>query len=159
MTYNIKELRVKRYNLMAKAKLNPMFTSINGRIGNIVFYKRKGIQCLRRYVIPHNPDTEAQRKNRHTFRNAVSSWKALSVEEKNTWNKKVRRLRKQMSGYNLYISEYMKENNINKLLTGTDLLSDRPCRDIYPLRPFNNPAPYMIKNSWYIAFTAVNDSP
>ncbi len=83
---------------MAHAKLDPMFTELKGRLGNVVFYKRLGKQCLRRYVIPRNPDTEFQRANRHVFRDAVISWKVLPTEEKDAWDFKVRRMKKAMSG-------------------------------------------------------------
>jgi hypothetical protein len=92
---------------MATATLNPVLTSISGRIGSVVFYSRYNKQCIRQYVIPRNPDTIAQRSNRQSFANAVKSWQALTEKEKNKYNRKASNLN--MSGYNLYISDFMKD--------------------------------------------------
>lgn len=97
---------------MAIATLNPILTGINGRIGSIVFYKRRDRQCIRTYVKPHNPDTTAQKIIRRTFAEAVKSWQSISRDEKYKYNRKARCT--QMSGYNLYISGYMK-NQISDL--------------------------------------------
>ena len=92
---------------MAIATLNPFLVSISGRIGCLVFYPRKKKQCIRMYVVPRNPDTILQRNVRRSFADAVKSWQALTTEEK---YKYIRRARgTNMSGYNLYISEYIKE--------------------------------------------------
>lgn len=91
---------------MAKAKLNPILTSMHGRIGNMVFYRRRNKEYVRMYVIPRNPDTESQRIVRRTFADAVKSWQAMTGDERYKFNRKARYLCK--SGYNLYISEYMK---------------------------------------------------
>jgi hypothetical protein len=91
---------------MATAIPFPMVKSIHGRLGNFVFYFRPGQQCIRTHVVPYNPDTEAQRIVRRAFGDAVRSWQSMSDDEKNTYNRKARFL--DMSGYNLYISEYMK---------------------------------------------------
>ena len=75
---------------------------------------------MRIYVIPRNPDTEKQRAVRCTFGDAVRSWKALSSDEKDTWNRRVSGMKKIMSGYNLYISEFMKKNKAGNLRADTD---------------------------------------
>ncbi len=93
---------------MATAVPGIIINSIRGRIGSLVFYKRMGTHCVRTHVIPRNPDTEAQRIVRRGFGNAVRSWQALTTDEKYTFNKRARYMN--MSGYNLYISEYMKTN-------------------------------------------------
>jgi hypothetical protein len=87
--------------------LNPVIFKISGYLYGFVFYMRNGKQCVRDYVIPNNPDTDAQRKVRHTFTDAVKSWQLLSLDEKHRHNRKARNL--QMSGYNMYISIYMKK--------------------------------------------------
>jgi hypothetical protein len=91
---------------MATAKPNILINSISGRIGSVVFYKRLGTQCVRTHVIPRNPDTEAQRAVRRSFADAVRSWQAMPPEDQRTYNRRARFLN--MSGYNLYISNYMK---------------------------------------------------
>jgi hypothetical protein len=91
---------------MATAKPNILINSISGRIGNVVFYTNRGRQCVRTHVVPRNPDTEAQRAVRGAFREAVRSWQSMPPEEQHTYNRKARYLN--MSGYNLYISNYLK---------------------------------------------------
>ena len=91
---------------MAIATLNPIFISISGRIGSFVFYKRKKTQCIRTYVVPRNPDTVSQRNIRRSFAEAVTSWQALTTEERYKHTRRAHGTN--MSGYNLYISEYMK---------------------------------------------------
>ncbi|MFH0975879.1 MAG: hypothetical protein V1874_08870 [Spirochaetota bacterium] len=92
---------------MAIITLNPLFSKVSGRAGNVVWYKRLNTQCIRSYIIPCNPNTFTQRRNRQSFAKAVKSWQALAEEEKNKYNRKARNLN--MSGYNLYISDFMKE--------------------------------------------------
>jgi len=96
---------------MATAIPNPAFTSISGRIGSFVFYRRKKTQCVRVYVVPGNPNTPSQRCTRTTFADAVKSWQSLTAEEQYKYTRKARGSR--MSGYNLYISEYIKEKKSN----------------------------------------------
>ncbi len=91
---------------MATATPGPMIKAIHGRIGNLVFYYSRGTQCIRTHVIPRNPDTEAQRIVRRTFAGAVRSWQAMTLEERYPYRRKARYMN--MSGYNLYISEYIK---------------------------------------------------
>lgn len=93
---------------MAIAISNPLFRAISGRFGNVVFYSRESILCVRSYVIPRNPDTQAQRTVRRTFAGAVKAWQALAREEKHIYNRRARYLN--MSGYNMFISRYMKVN-------------------------------------------------
>ncbi len=91
---------------MATATPNILINSISGRIGNVVFYKRLGMQCVRTHVIPRNPDTEAQRAVRRSFADAVRSWQSMTDDERYAYIRKARYLN--MSGYNLYISIYLK---------------------------------------------------
>ena len=54
------------------------------------------------YVITH---TDAQQARREKFAAAVAAWQSLTPEQKKAYNKKA--VGKHMSGYNLYLSEYM----------------------------------------------------
>ncbi len=136
---------------MAKATTSPLIKSIHGRIGNLVFYYRCGTQCVRAYVIPRNPDTEAQRTVRRIFSDAVRSWQAMPDEEKHTFVRKARYLN--MSGYNLYISRYLKtmiswkkEANITSRIYNNDIST-----------AFYNPLPSVSKP--YTKGTASNPLP
>jgi hypothetical protein len=97
---------------MATAAPGIIIKSISGRIGSVVFYTRRHTasgtitQCVRAHVIPRNPDTEAQRAVRRSFADAVRSWQSMSPVEQNSFNRKARYLN--MSGYNLFISNYLK---------------------------------------------------
>jgi hypothetical protein len=90
---------------MATVVLNPLFTALNGRIGSMVFYTIKGKVYARSYVIPRNPDSVAQRKNRGLFRDAMKAWQLLSSYDKSVFARMARRL--DMTGHNLFISRYM----------------------------------------------------
>ncbi len=94
---------------MASVTLNPMFMSVRGRLGKIVYYTRWKNVYARIYIKPRNPRTEAQQRNRNLFSEAMKSWQGLSEEEKFTWNRMAKKL--PMTGHNLYISRYMKANN------------------------------------------------
>ncbi len=98
---------------MAKVKLNPIFTRLSGRMGNIVFYQINGKLFARRYVVPCNPGTEKQRENRSLFTAAVKAWQSLPGEEKDRYNSIALRRKQSSNGYNLFISQYM-TGNINK---------------------------------------------
>jgi hypothetical protein len=74
---------------------------------------------VRAYVVPRNPDTEAQRIVRRTFAEAVHSWQAMTPDDKYAFVRKARHLN--MSGYNLHISQYMKTMLALKLLSGSAL--------------------------------------
>jgi len=106
---------------MATATANILINSISGRIGNVVFYTNRGRQCVRSHVIPRNPDTVAQRIVRRAFGDAVRSWQAMTQDEKHEYIRKARYLN--MSGYNLYISKYMKRIMQSLNLTSTDELT------------------------------------
>jgi len=63
-------------------------------------------QCFKeKFYVPYNPRTEPQQANRMKFASAVAAWQALTPEQKELYNKKAANLN--MSGYNLFISEFM----------------------------------------------------
>ena len=99
---------IKQEAPMAIVILNPVFTSISGAVGRMVFYKRYGKTVMRAYIIPPNPNTPAQQKNRSRFRDAMASWQGLSADEKIAYNAAARK--PGITGHNLYISLYMKKN-------------------------------------------------
>lgn len=74
-----------------------------------VYFVVDGCQYKRNYVVPYNPQTPGQQANRFKFADAVSAWQILSILDKRLWNKYADDLQLQMSGYNLFLSRYMKE--------------------------------------------------
>jgi hypothetical protein len=93
--------------------------SIHGRMGDIVFVYRNGKQHARPYVRPRNPKTRAQRARRSVFAKAISAWQALSAQEKSLWNTRARR--KNRTGYNLFISNYLRTARIRPMTARASL--------------------------------------
>lgn len=98
---------------MAIVNIAPGYTEPHGRNGNYIFYKVEGRIYVRTYSIPRNPKTEAQQANRTLFAEAVKHWQKLSPDEKLVYN--LEASAKPCSGYNLFISNYMKGINISKI--------------------------------------------
>ena len=81
---------------------------ISGSIGNkFTFYSVSGKQHKRRWILPPDPQTPAQLNLRDLFRKAVASWQTLTNQQKEFYEK-LRPRHKIMSGYNFFISSYMK---------------------------------------------------
>ena len=57
------------------------------------------------YYITRNPRTDEQQTNRQKYADGVAAWQALTSDEKNQYN--IRAKGKRMSGYNLFLKEYM----------------------------------------------------
>jgi hypothetical protein len=118
---------------MAQAFLNPAFTALNGRVGNIVFFSYGNRTFFRSYVKPRNPDTIAQRNNRSLFRDAMKAWQLLSCFDRAAYSRRARRLG--MTGHNLFISRYMRSraHNTGSECTGKRLKQDiKTLSDTYP---------------------------
>lgn len=75
-----------------------------------VYQKRhsagRSIFVRERFYFPRYPNTPAQLQTRENIRLAVASWQELTEEQKIAYNKRAEGLN--MSGYNLYIREYIK---------------------------------------------------
>jgi len=69
--------------------------------------KFNGVRIIEKmdYYTPTNPQTIPQQANRGIFADAVLAWQNLTATQKEVYNK--RAVGKQMSGYNLFIREYM----------------------------------------------------
>jgi len=91
--------------LMAKVNLHPLVKSVSGRVWSLVFYSSRNLQYARRYVIPHNPNTAAQKSRRNLFAEVVTLWQKLPKYKQVQWNQKASG--KMMSGYNLFISQHL----------------------------------------------------
>jgi hypothetical protein len=66
--------------------------------GKIIHYREP-------YYIPKNPRTEDQQAQRAKITAGVAEWQALTEEQKEVYNKRAKR--KKISGYNLFIKEYL----------------------------------------------------
>jgi hypothetical protein len=90
---------------MAKISTPSYMKTPGGKMGDAVFYSIGNRSYMRTYVIPRNPRTEAQQKNRSLFAEAMASWKTLTSEEKYLYKTRTRDL--DMHPHNLYIREYI----------------------------------------------------
>jgi hypothetical protein len=94
---------------MAKVT-SPLFSfSASGQVGKAIVYSSwKGINYVRRYVIPANPDTAAQQVIRGYFTDAVSAWHAETSTVRTAWTDYAKTHGLQESGFNLYVGVYIK---------------------------------------------------
>lgn len=74
----------------------------------LIFSSLRGKTYVRRYVKPQDPKTEKQLKRRKLFREAVARWHRLEKEDKDHYDNRAKG--RKMSGFNLFISEYLAEN-------------------------------------------------
>ncbi len=82
--------------------------AIRKQLGKEYIYRiRNNVQERMLYYVPTNPRTYAQQFNRWKVKQAVLSWKGLNEDEKNYYRNK-EPFTKTMSGYNYFISEYLK---------------------------------------------------
>jgi len=63
---------------------------------------------VRRYFVPFNPQSPAQISRRNLFKAGVQSWQGLTNSEKQVYNDKAVKLKFNMTGFNLFMSNYLK---------------------------------------------------
>lgn len=68
----------------------------------------KTIQEKLPFYFPTNPQTGPQQANRQKMTDAVAAWQALTGEQKAVYNQDA--IGKEMSGYNLFLSEHLLSN-------------------------------------------------
>ncbi len=83
------------------AKISNIFgTTFSGRVGKkMVAGTWKGHEYIRAYVVPRNPNTEAQRAHRQLFAKATHAWQELSGTQQPFYN----RIADGMTGFNLFV--------------------------------------------------------
>ncbi len=92
---------------MAKTSGPLLSEAAHGTIGGILTYSKKAIVKQVRFQKKQADVLTAPRvAQRALLTAAVDTWHLLSASEKETWNKSAVGLH--MSGYNLYIQEYIK---------------------------------------------------
>jgi hypothetical protein len=57
----------------------------SGQIGNVVYVNSRYGQLARQYVLPRNPRTAEQQRNRGNFGAVSSRWRALTPEQRAAW--------------------------------------------------------------------------
>jgi len=60
------------------------------------------------FYIPANPQTPTQQANRQKYAAGILAWQNLTTEQKEAYNQRVKY--KNLSGYNLYLKEYLLSN-------------------------------------------------
>lgn len=97
---------------MAKLK-GPLFSfGARGKLGGaLVYFPWKGINAVREYVIPANPNTTDQAAQRTHMTNAVAEWHgaAYTADDVTAWNKLAGILKESMSGFNRMVREFINE--------------------------------------------------
>lgn len=94
---------------MALYELNPIFTSIRGSIGNLIFTSYRGKPVIRRKSTKKRMFNDAQRVSQGHFGRAVALWKTLTQEEKTSWEEIANG--KNITPYNAFISVNTKRAN------------------------------------------------
>lgn len=73
------------------------------------YYYGKPFISRSKFYRPINPRTEIQQSWRTVLKNAVLAWQALDNENKAIYNKRAKG--HIMSGYNVFVSEYLKSHS------------------------------------------------
>lgn len=94
---------------MAKVKRPLMSHSASGSIGKSLIYTsalKRGI--VKGFFVSKDKSTEDQLYIRSVFNAGVAEWKSMTPEEKAAYN--LQSKGKILTGYNIFIKNYMKEN-------------------------------------------------
>lgn len=115
---------------MAKVKGPLMSIEARGQIGkSLVFGVWKGVQWVREYVIPSNPQTEQQVNIRTAFSLSVAEFKALSETEQGKWNKAASNIGGQ-SGLSLFqsraLNAYIDQLGVSSTPASVSVSGDYP---------------------------------
>lgn len=100
---------------MARIKLSPIISSINGKLGNAVFQGGKSGTVLREKVKPRNPNSAKQVAARNRLSTIKSTWQNLTTSQRDTWIS--------------FASFYKKKtkHNSTKVLTAYELFMQHNC--------------------------------
>jgi hypothetical protein len=93
--------------MKVKNKLGNTYSGTIGKSKTACVHKGK--QYVRTYVIPNDPKTAKQMRQRRKYARAVEIWKQMSATDKEIYNKRATNLN--MSGYNLFISEFTRRKS------------------------------------------------
>lgn len=103
---------------MAKVK-GPLFSlDARGKIADTLVYMGwKGLQTVRQYVIPSNPNSANQQTQRGYFSDAVDAWQASGyvTADVTAWNLLAQALKAVASGFNMFVRYY-----VNAKVAGND---------------------------------------
>lgn len=85
----------------------------------IVYFPWKGINAVRQYVVPANPNTTLQAAQRTRVTDAVAEWHdaAYNATDFTAWNRLANLLAKAMSGFNRMVKEYVDQDILGNVWT------------------------------------------
>lgn len=98
-----------------KVKFSPLVASMSGTAADAVMASWKGIQYVRKHVIPHNPKTAAQMLVRDSLAACVTLWRSLNAVSK-TWLDTYA-VDYRLSGFNVFIQKCRALEQAGELLT------------------------------------------
>lgn len=89
-------------------KINgPLFSEgSSGALGeHLIFSNCKGVNYVKKFAAPANPNSARQFQCRTIFSDAIEAWQELDSETKSLYNYRSQKLG--ISGYNLFVKEYL----------------------------------------------------
>lgn len=92
---------------MAKVTAPLFGFTASGKLADaLCFFRWKGIDCARKYVVPNNPQTADQTTQRNAFTSCVSAWRNYFTvaQGRTAWNRTATVGPKPMSGFNAFIA-------------------------------------------------------
>jgi hypothetical protein len=104
---------------MARVTFNRVYAGVWKKIDGIVFYRWRGLHCMRAKGKNYNPRTREQQANRELFGSLSRAWRKLEPAHRERWD--LRAEGKPWSGFNGFISE-----NTKRLRAGLDMCTVPP---------------------------------
>jgi len=90
---------------MARIQFSALLSAASGKIGDVVMSRWKGIAYARRRVIPSNPQSGDQCKQRHILKTALLLWQSVKAWAKAPWTLSATGYA--LSGYNRFMDDCM----------------------------------------------------
>jgi hypothetical protein len=90
----------------------PLFSfSASGQLAkSLVYFPWKGVDAVRSYTIPSNPNSADQQTQRGYFGDAITAWHnsaLLVADDKTAWDKYASSLSRAMSGFNAFVKDWL----------------------------------------------------
>lgn len=94
------------------AKVNaPLFSfGARGKLGDaLVYFPWKGLDVVRTYVVPANPNSAAQQTHRARMTASVSDWHTIGITtlDATAWDRHAATLPRAMSGFNSFTKDHI----------------------------------------------------
>jgi hypothetical protein len=114
---------------MALVKWSAIVSEMRGKMNGTVFARNRYANYARNKVTPYNPQTPAQQNIRMMFAQLSKTWRQLTQDERDAWNRAVEEFLKtnifgdtyRPAGYNLFI-----RINMNLFLIGQPMITLPP---------------------------------